>query len=284
MLLRIRHSGFTLVEMVMTIVLLGIIAGVLAPVITQSTNAYIDTSARSELTARGRLALERLAKEIRRVVPNTVQELGGVGSRGVEFVTSKVGGRYMSRKDGFTTGAVYQNNRRFRKNANLSNLYILGTAYTNPQATPLASDVLVIYNESPATLAARSIGLDGTAPALDRDGDANNEVQLLTFDAAHQWNVEPEMQHYQVADFCHEVGQTGNSLYWRRATGIGCIDGASSWAIADPILVTAGALTANFNYIPASLTSNAILLITLTLTEQGETVTVSQEMHVRNTP
>ena len=174
---KIRLSGFTLVEMVMTIVLLGIIAGVLAPVITQSTNAYMDTSARSELTARGRLALERLAKEIRRVVPNTVQELAVAGEDGIEFVTSKVGGRYMSRKDSFSTGGVYQNNRRFRKNANLSNLYILGTAYTNPQATPLASDVLVIYNESPATLVARSIGLDGTAPALDRDGDANNEVQ-----------------------------------------------------------------------------------------------------------
>lgn len=198
-MIKIRASGFTLVEMVMTIVLLGIIAGVLVPVISQTTNAYVDTSARAELTARGRIALERLAKEIRRIVPNTVQELGG--GVGVEFVTSKVGGRYMSRKDAFSP-AVYQNNRRFRKNANLSNLYILGTGYTNP----LATDVLVIYNESPATIVARSIGLNGTAPASDEDGANNpdgtpNEVQLLTFDAANQWDVEPDMQHYQIADF-----------------------------------------------------------------------------------
>lgn len=233
MIVNIRQLGFTLVEMVMTIVLLGIIAGVLVPFITQATNAYVDTSARSELTARGRLALERLAKEIRHVVPNTVQELGG--GIGVEFVTSKVGGRYMSRKDAFSPG-VYQNNRRFRKNANLSNLYILGTEYD----TPLATDVLVIYNESPATIGARSVGLDGTAPASDEDGANNpdgtpNEVQLLTFDAANQWDVEPDMQHYQIADFCHEVGQTGQALYWRRVTGIGCIDNASSWLIADPV-------------------------------------------------
>jgi MSHA biogenesis protein MshO len=273
-----RYSGFTLVEMVMTIVLLGIIAGVLVPVITQSTSAYMDTSARSELTARGRLALERLAKEIRRVVPNTVQTLAG--GTGVEFVTSKVGGRYMSRSDPFAPG-VYQNNRRFRKNANLSALYILGTAYTNP----LASDVLVIYNESPATLATRSIGLDGTAPSSDPDGDGTNEVQLLTFDAGRQWNVEPQMQHYQVADFCHELGQSGQTLYWRRATNVTCIDGNPPvWAATDPILVRTDTLVATFNYIPTSLTSNGILHVTLTLTEQGETVTMSQEMHVRNTP
>ena len=272
-----RPSGFTLVEMVMTIVLLGIMAGVLAPVITQSTNAYIDTSARSELTARGRLALERLAREVRRIAPNTLQELSS--GKGVEFVTTKAGGRYMSQKDNFSP-AVYPYSRRFRKNTNLTNLYILGTAFTNP----LATDILVIYNESPTSLTTRTIGLDGTAPSSDPDGDGNNEVQLLTFDSAHRWNVEPDAQHYQIIDYCHDVGQTGNSLYWRRVTGIGCIDSAAAWTTTDPILVSADTLVADFDYIPTSLTSNAILKVTLTLTENGETVTVSQEMHVRNTP
>jgi MSHA biogenesis protein MshO len=270
------NNGFTLIEMVITIVVVGILAGILAPMISQLTNAYVDTNARSELTARGRLALDRLAKEVRRVVPNTIQELNG-GS-GVEFVTSKIGGRYMSRNDPFAP-ASYPNANRFQKQANLSSLYILGTDYTDFSAT----DVLVIYNESPSTLASRSVALNSVT-SQDLDGDTKKEVQLLAFSAAHKWGVESTTQHYQIADFCHDIGLTGNALYWKRTTGVGCIDNTAGWINTDPILVSADTLTADFDYIPTSLTNNAILKVTLTLTEQGETVTVSQEMHVRNTP
>ncbi len=199
---RIRPSGFTLFEMVLTIVLLGIIAGVLAPTISQSIRAYSDTSARAELTARGRFALERLAREIRHAVPNTVQVLGG--GNGVGFVTSKAGGRYMSTADSFSV-AAYLTANRFVPNVQRTGLYILGTNYNDHTNT----DRLVIYNLSPADY------LDGISNvAIDNlynPGDTYtgltvpDAVQRLGFEGK-MWTAGSPGQHYQIADYCHEFG------------------------------------------------------------------------------
>lgn len=270
--------GFTLIEAVMTIVILGIVAGVLAPFIVQSMTAYQDTNRRNEMTARARLSLERIAREVRIAVPNTVQVIAG-GS-GVEFITTKLGGRYMSRSDPFAPG-VYTNASRFNKNANLTSLFILGTSYTDFDAT----DSLVIYNTSPATLGASSVLLTGVADQ-DADGDGADEVQLLSF-AANSWAVEPETQHFQIAEFTNELGLVGGSaIHWNRVAGINGIynNGATDYGAGDPILISSAGLAVTFAYLPVSFSSNAILRATLTLTEDGETVTVSQEIHVRNSP
>jgi len=68
--------GFTLVELVVTMVLIGIIAGVLAPFIYQATEGFTDTRARAELVGKGRLALERLARDLRQADPGTVRVQG----------------------------------------------------------------------------------------------------------------------------------------------------------------------------------------------------------------
>jgi len=65
--------GFTLLEMVITIVLIGIVAGILAPFYQQAGIMFSDTRTRTELTARGRLALERLSRELREANPGQIQ-------------------------------------------------------------------------------------------------------------------------------------------------------------------------------------------------------------------
>ncbi len=72
------RTGFTLIELVITILLVGIVAGVLAPIYRQAGEMFSATHARSELTARGRLALERLSRELREAEPGQIQ--AGAGS------------------------------------------------------------------------------------------------------------------------------------------------------------------------------------------------------------
>ncbi|MEE9613783.1 MAG: prepilin-type N-terminal cleavage/methylation domain-containing protein [Thermodesulfobacteriota bacterium] len=62
-----KDSGFTVIEIVMVIVLMAIIATVAAMIILQGARSFGDMDVRRELTAEGRLAIERMAREIRLV-------------------------------------------------------------------------------------------------------------------------------------------------------------------------------------------------------------------------
>ena len=136
-----KSTGFTLIEMVTVIVLLGIIAGILTPFIAKAMQAYTHSKARASLVDKGRLAMERLAREVHQAVPNSLSVLAG--GDGIEFVRTRAGGRYVERFDDF--GAEFSRiNRRFRKNANLSQLYAVGTGLVFA-----AGDILVIGNTSP---------------------------------------------------------------------------------------------------------------------------------------
>ncbi len=77
-----RMHGFTLLEMVITIVLIGIVAGILAPFYQQAGLMFVDTRTRTELTAKGRLVLERLSRELREAHPAQIQ----VGTGSLRFL------------------------------------------------------------------------------------------------------------------------------------------------------------------------------------------------------
>jgi prepilin-type N-terminal cleavage/methylation domain-containing protein len=60
-------SGFTLVEIVITIVLIGIISGIAAMIILQGVQTYSVEDSRSNMFYQAQLAMERMAKEIRQI-------------------------------------------------------------------------------------------------------------------------------------------------------------------------------------------------------------------------
>lgn len=66
-----KSNGFTLVEIVITIVLIGILSGVAAMIIMQGVRAYSDEQSRSDVHYQARLAVERMAREIRQIRSRT---------------------------------------------------------------------------------------------------------------------------------------------------------------------------------------------------------------------
>lgn len=68
-----RHGGFTLLEMVISIILLSVIGLSLGATVQHSLSLYADTTAREDLILQGRFVTERMHKEIREAVPNSVQ-------------------------------------------------------------------------------------------------------------------------------------------------------------------------------------------------------------------
>ncbi|MBI5874513.1 MAG: type II secretion system protein [Deltaproteobacteria bacterium] len=57
--------GFTLIEVIMVIILMGIIGSTAAMIIFQGARSYGEEEVRKDLTTQGRFAIERMAREIR---------------------------------------------------------------------------------------------------------------------------------------------------------------------------------------------------------------------------
>jgi MSHA biogenesis protein MshO len=68
-----KQRGFTLVELIAVIILLGIGSVGITSIIQLSTQSYVNIADRDELIASARFAVERLNREIRNAVPNSAR-------------------------------------------------------------------------------------------------------------------------------------------------------------------------------------------------------------------
>lgn len=275
--------GFTLIELVTVMVLLGIVAIVLAPVISANMSTYSAARDQVELTARGRLALERLAREVRHAVPNTLRVVAD--GRGIEFLRSRHGGRYVSEGDPNGSdwclkipGAAFsQAARCFVAGEPRSELYVLDDGSDWWEAERRL--YLVIGNASPDDLGASTAELQKlTATTAVVDGVEGAGVLRFTQTA---FLIGSPGRHFFIADDFIEVGVSGDRLHWRQQNGVGEYNGSGDWDGADPILVD-GLRNATFSYSPGIGQGNGVLSIELELKQGAAQVVLYQNVQVRN--
>ncbi|MCW8917316.1 MAG: prepilin-type N-terminal cleavage/methylation domain-containing protein [Gammaproteobacteria bacterium] len=279
---RPSQAAFTLVELVLVIVLLGILSGILAPVIMQNIRAYSDTQARNELMARGRIALGRLERELRRAAPYSIV----VSGSSIKFVTLAAGGRYLERAESapFIANADCDHNtERFYTSNNPDKLTALCLFSTTTLTAPAADGDLALLIGNTSTTALYSYSDPGTwaplsatvGPLQLADADYKGVLWKVTFAAPHSFSNASAYKKYQIADHTHEVRLASDALLWRRSNGIS--DPTSG---ADTLLISGvSALGFDITHL-----ADGILTISMTLSENGESITLSEDLYARNTP
>ncbi|MGW8392093.1 PulJ/GspJ family protein [Pseudoduganella sp. HUAS MS19] len=90
------QRGFTLVEMIVAMVIMGILAGILVVFFRPAMQNYFDASRRAALSDAADRAMRKLTRDVRASVPNSVRTHGG---QCLEMVPTSAGGRYRTAPD-----------------------------------------------------------------------------------------------------------------------------------------------------------------------------------------
>lgn len=134
-----RQHGFTLVELVIVMVLVGVLGGILALQIAPTMQAYLAVGRRAALTDQADTALRRIVQEVRSAVPNSLR-LGD--AQCLELVPTIDGGRFRAGPD----VAPGRSGDAYLDHDAAATQFDVMTPFT---ARPAVGDLVVIGNQNP---------------------------------------------------------------------------------------------------------------------------------------
>ena len=273
-----RVAGFTLIEGVIVMVLIGVLAAVAGLFIVQPFSAARDLSRRAELVDAAETALDRMTREIRLAVPNSVRVSGG-GSV-LEFLRSKTGGRYRRLPEPGGGGDPLNRAQQADTFDVLGSLVGAGSISTRGAGRDCATavgDCLVIGNTG-------SVGHDAyagdTVAAIVSAG-----AGVLGFDTGTAGPAFPShsaRQRFQVLDTV--VSYVCDAGAIRRHHGYGLNAAPDPTPGGTSSLLTRDVTGCHFTYSGGAGERHGLVTIDLELSREGETVRLIDQAHVVNVP
>lgn len=273
-----KNHGFTLIEMIIVIVIIGLLSGVLFMILQGPMRAFADVERRSRLVDIGDTALQRMTREIRLALPNSIRISGGTA---VEFLRTLDGGRY--RAQGANRLKFNKSSDTFEFLGPLNNFAAINTGTTrNDCLTDTAnSNCLVVYNtQQPG---ADAYAGDNIAVITAKNGGAST----LGFDISPEagFPFPSPRQRFFVVDTPVSYICSGNRIvrYSNYAITAGQAvppPGGSPSLLIDQL---AGC---SMDYDPGTATRAGLVTIRITIqdTQLGESITLLQQAHVDNQP
>ena len=287
------QGGFTLVEAIVVMVIIGIVGAMVSIFIIRPVKGYQESVARAEVTDIADLALRRMARELRLALPNSIRV--SADGNTVEFLLTRTGGRYVSVDDNISTTLAPPLD--FDDTAKTS-FAVLGEMSTGKQAIVPGSDFFVVNNIGTPPLDAYLLGNMAQITAV-ADGAAGSNVHMITLAtnpfAAQMHSLPSASSRYQVvsgpvAYQCLPASAGPGSGSVRRVSGhpvsasIDCASGATA-CVAQRHLIANKIQSCRFEYANAANIRSAVLRMTLTLAlDEVETVSLSHQINVDNTP
>ena len=285
-----RQHGFSLIELITVVLLVGALAGVAGVFIVEPFRASRDIEQRARLTDQADLVVDRVVREVRRALPNSVRVTAAGGRTAVEFVPTRTGARYRRLPPSGPGGDTL--NRALGSDSfdalgglpGIGAISVSGVGSTT--CATGARDCMSIYNTGQSGFDV----YDGDNIAAITATTDNAGTDQLTFDtggggpafAAHS----PRQRFFVFGDVVSFVCEPGSGRLLRYATyGL-----QSAQPVADADFGTAPDLVADdlsactLRYQPGTATRQGLLTIDIALTRGGETVDLLAQAHVVNAP
>jgi MSHA biogenesis protein MshO len=286
-------AGFTLIEGVIVITLISVLAAVAGLFIVQPFSAAQDMTRRAELTDAAETALDRMTREIRLAVPNSVRETGNA----VEFLRSKTGGRYRRlRRDSDGSGDVLDPTQASKTFDVLGGL--AGSIEINPRSSGGRNcadgngDCLVINNTGTTGFNAYPEppgGTRDTVAAITESpgkGVSSGKLAYDTGGSTPGFPAHSPRQRFQVLDtvvsyVCDTAADTEEI---NRYQGYGLEADQPVPPDVTPDLLAGDVTRCEFDYESSASQRHGLVTIDITIQRKGETVRLIDQAHVVNVP
>lgn len=258
----LSQRGFTLVEMVIAIVLLGIVGAVVAVFIRSPIQSYFDITSRVALSDAADAAMRRLTRDAQSALPNSFR---AGSSSCVEFLPTVAAGRYRAKPNSSGGGNILDFSTTDSSFDVLSQVGLTSLS---------GSNLVAIYNLGIA--GADAYAGQTTAAIASASGTS------ITLSAGKKFPFgSPGNRFFVIPNASVVYSCSGGALY-RTSNAISSTPLAS--CPSSGTLLVNHVSACSFSYTPAVTTRNGALTISLELTVNSETVRLYQEVMVNNVP
>jgi len=276
---RSLQCGFSLVELIVVIVILGILSASVGVFIANPVRAYFETVDRATLTGAGNTVIRRITRELQTAVPNSARVATSGSTTFLEFVPIVDAGRYRMAVSGGNdpTGT----DPLVVTDATDGSFQVLGPTVNVPAGSQLVVLNLGMGNSNLYS-GTNMRTVTSIGPAL----------QSITFTPTTVWPGDSPGYRFSIVNGAVTYACTPN------AGGTGTLTRYSGYAIQSgqpaststtPLSTASSSLalddvtSCSFTPGPASVDLNAVQ-ISLQLTRNGETVTLYSQAHTPNSP
>ena len=291
-----RGRGFTLVELVMVIALAGVVAVMIGSALSRPLEGFVAQSRRAELVDQAAGALQRMSRDVRLAVPNSLRV--AADGRALELLLIHDAARYRpNRLDG--EGLRFSNDPPGSCASTTLGGRCDSVQVLDPGFDPAGARWLVLYNigaESGGNPVAGSnvwapgnpgvISPTGTTFAALAGAPANETHIALGNLPAGGFRfafASPQRRLYLAATVVGYRCSGGQLLRYSYNQLLAALP-ASPPAGSNPQPVAASGGSRDFAYQPGSTQRAGLLSLNLGISQDGETITLLQQVHVDNAP
>lgn len=267
--MRALQSGFTLVELVMVIIISAILAVGTTRFIAQSSQSLVTSSERLTLSTTAGLISERISREVRSALPNSVRTFEDGGFSCLEFVPVINSSEYLSIPVAAAANSFQA-------------VQFADGDFDSGYLSVYPSSTTEVYNTTTQTVTQAQVATAASVATgvMDVSFPAGVTVQLPAESPTRRFYLVS-----QPVSFCEDT----NGRVWRYFNyGFHADSRASLPApAANRVVIGDGVQpgSLDFQLTPAQLQRNAMIRVSLTTQSgRGEQVSMAQEVQLRNVP